>query len=79
MDGYLVWIIATIGAIALVGVFLRMTPGFGPYNLRVLTIVLVATLASLLGLRDGGSMTAAMGILGAVAGYVFGIRRDSDG
>jgi hypothetical protein len=37
MDGYLVWIIATIGAIALVGVFLRMTPGFGPYNLRVIT------------------------------------------
>jgi hypothetical protein len=77
MDRYLVWIIATIGAIALVGVFLRMTPGFGPHNLRVLTFVLVATLASLLGLRDGGSMTAAMGILGA--GYVFGIRRDSDG
>ena len=79
MDRYLVWIISVIGAATLFGVFLRMTPGFGPYNLRVVTIVLVATFASLLGLRDGSAITAAMGILGAIAGYVFGIRHDSDG
>ena len=74
IDFYLVWIIAGIGAVALIGVFARMTAGFGPFNLRVVTIVLVATFVSLLALRDGGSLTAAMGILGAIAGYVFGIK-----
>ena len=50
MDRYLVWIIAGIGSITLIGVFRRMTPGFGPFNLRVVAIVLVATFASLLAL-----------------------------
>lgn len=74
MQGYLPWIIAAIGMVALIGVFARMTKGFGPYNLRIVIIVLVATLASLLALRDGASLSAAMGILGAIAGYVFGIK-----
>jgi len=71
---HLVWIIAGIGLISLIGVFVRMVGGFGPFNLRVVAIVLVATFASLLALRDNGSTTAAMGILGAIAGYVFGIK-----
>lgn len=71
---HIVWIIAAVGGLTLIGVFIRMTQGFGPFNLRVVAIVLVATFASLLALHDGGSMTAAMGILGAIAGYVFGIK-----
>ena len=77
MDFYLIWIIAVIGSGALIGVFCRMSKGFGPFNLRVIAIVLVATFASLLALRDGGSITAAMGLLGAIAGYVFGIKDSS--
>ena len=74
MDPYLVWIVAVIGALTLAGVFWRMKPGFGPFNLRAVGIVLITTFASLLALRDGNSLTATMGILGAIVGYLFGIK-----
>jgi len=51
-----------------------MQRGFGPFNLRAVGIVLVATFAALLALKDACSLTAAMGILGAIAGYLFGIK-----
>ena len=70
----IVWIIAAIGIVALIGVFVRMKPGFGPFNLRALGIVLIATLASLLALKDGASLTACVGILGAIVGYLFGLK-----
>jgi hypothetical protein len=35
METQLMWIIAVVGAIALIGVFVRMNAGFGPFNLRV--------------------------------------------
>jgi hypothetical protein len=73
-SSYLVWIIAVIGAGTLAGVFWKMKPGFGPMNLRAVGIVLVATFAGLLALQDSGALTAAMGILGGIAGYLFGIR-----
>lgn len=72
MDVYVIAIIALIGAGTLFGVFRNMKEGFGPFNLKVLGIVLVATFASILGATDGSSVTAAMGILGAIAGYLFG-------
>ncbi|HKZ52794.1 MAG TPA: hypothetical protein VJ085_05895 [Candidatus Acidoferrales bacterium] len=74
MDVYLIWIFAGMGTIALIGVFWRMSKGFGPFNLRAVGIVLVGTFSALLALRDSQSLTAAMGILGAIAGYLFGIR-----
>jgi len=57
MMDHLVWIIAALGLVALIGVFVRMKPGFGPFNLRAIGIVLIATLASLLALKDGASLT----------------------
>ena len=74
MDAQLMWIIAGIGALSLVGVFWKMTKGFGPFNLRAVGIVIVATFSALLALREGGSLTAAMGILGAIARYLFGLK-----
>lgn len=72
------WIIAGLGALTLAGVFWRMQGGFGPFNLRAVGIIFVSTIAALLALlRDAGSLTAAMGILGAVAGYLFGIKDPS--
>jgi hypothetical protein len=68
------WIIAGIGALTLVGVFWRMKEGFGPFNLRAFGITLIATLAALLALHDAASLTSAIGILGAIAGYLFGIK-----
>ena len=74
MNNNIIYIIAALGFVTLIGVFYRMEHGFGPFNLRVVGIVLIATLASLLALHDANSLTAAMGILGSIAGYLFGIK-----
>jgi hypothetical protein len=55
-----------------------MKPGFGPQNIRAVGIVVVATFAALLAQTDAGGITAGMGILGAIAGYIFGIRDSSN-
>lgn len=75
----LIWIIAGFGALALLGALWNMKKGFGPFNLRVVGLILVATFASLLALWARDSLTAAMGILGAIAGYLFGIRVSDHG
>jgi uncharacterized membrane protein len=74
MTNQLVCIVAVLGAGTLIGVFVRMKPGFGPFNLRVVGLVLVATLASVLAFADSKALTAAMRILGAIAGYLFGLK-----
>lgn len=74
MEQQLIWFISGIGLLSLLGVFCRMQNGFGPFNLRAVGIVLIATFSALLALKDGSSLTAAMGILGAIAGYLFGIK-----
>ena len=71
------WAISLLGAATLGGVFWRMQGGFGPFNLRAVGIVFVATVTSLLALHDSGGLTAGMGILGAIAGYLFGIKDSS--
>jgi hypothetical protein len=65
-------LVAAFGGGTMIGVFRRMKDGFGPFNLRTVGIVLVATLAALLGTIGADTRTAAIGILGAVAGYLFG-------
>jgi hypothetical protein len=72
MDMFIFWAVAGIGALTLIGVFYRMKDGFGPFNLRVVGLVLVATFATLLALKDAGALTAAVGVLGTIAGYLFG-------
>ena len=74
MSEYLPWMVMGFGTIALIGVLWRMKPGFGPFNLRAMGIVLVATLAAVLATQGTNALTAAMGILGAIAGYLFGIK-----
>ena len=76
MNNSLMWIIAAFGLIALIGVFIRMKPGFGPFNLRVVGIILVGTFSALLALKNAKSCTAAISILGAIAGYLFGIKEN---
>lgn len=60
------------GVFALIKVFGHMTDGFGPFNVRITGIVLVATLASILAVMNPSGESAAIGILGAIAGYLFG-------
>jgi hypothetical protein len=74
MNCYVIWIAAFLGFVAICLTFYKMKTGFGPYNIRALGIVLVATFATLLGLQDEKALAAAMGILGAIGGYIFGIR-----
>jgi hypothetical protein len=65
--------IFVFGLIALVGAFKNMVKGFSPYNMKILGIILVATFSSLLAINHEDGMTSAMGILGAIVGYLFGI------
>ena len=58
---HLMWIIAALGALTLVGVFIRMEHGFGPFNLRAVGILLVASLAALVALAVEGSLNPVMG------------------
>ena len=74
MDQQALWIIAILGAGTLFGTFAKMKGGFGPVNLRVVGIVLIAVLASLLAVAKSDNLTAAMGLLGAIAGYLFGTK-----
>ena len=72
MDYQALWIIAIIGTGTLVGVFWRMKGGFGPLNLRAVGLVLIAVIAALLAVAKTDNLNAAMGILAAIAGYLFG-------
>jgi hypothetical protein len=74
MSQELLWVIGVLGAGTLVGTFYRMRGGFGPPNLRALGLVLIAVFASLLAIGNSENFTAAMGILGAIAGYLFGAK-----
>jgi Flp pilus assembly pilin Flp len=65
------------GGGTLIGVFRRMKGGFGPQNLRVIVIVLVATFVMLAGCIKPEYLNTAIGILGAIIGYIFGISRDA--
>jgi hypothetical protein len=59
------------------GVFWKMKPGIGPNNLQAVGIVLVAFLASVLSILRPDGLNAAMGILGAIGGYLFGMKSGS--
>lgn len=74
MDQQVLWIVAALAGGSLIGVFWRMSGGFGPMNLRAVGIVLIAALASVLAVGKAETITAAMGILGTIAGYLFGAK-----
>lgn len=54
--------------------FWKMRGGFGPYNLRAAILPLVATLTVLLAISGHASDDAAIGLLGAIVGYLFGLK-----
>lgn len=74
MDRNIFFAVLAMGIITMGGVIFRMKNGFGPFNLRAVGLIFVGTIAALLGLKDSTSLNAAMGILGAIAGYLFGIK-----
>ena len=74
----LIILIAGIGAVGLIGLFRQMKPGFGPFNLKVFGLTLVTIMASLLVLSDisADKLTPCFSILGAFAGYLFGLKKE---
>lgn len=74
MEQQILWIVATIGIGTLIGVFYKMKGEFGPVNLRAVGIVLIAVLVSILSISKSGDLNAALGILGTIAGYLFGTK-----
>ena len=71
MTWYLISLVGVLGTVALFGVFLKMRRGIGPQNLKAIGIVFVAVLVSLLAI-SGSASESALGILGAIVGYLFG-------
>jgi hypothetical protein len=71
--------VTLIGSGTLLLAFKQMKPGYIPQNLRVVGIVLVATLVSLLAILNEDALEAAIGILGAIIGYLFGFSSEQTG
>ena len=72
------FIISALTAIALIGSFLKMNKGFGPFNLKIYGLTLVIGFSAILVLSElpSDKLTPCIGILGAVAGYLFGLKKD---
>ncbi len=69
--------VIVFGLLAGIAAVIKMQGGFGKNNTRVFGIILVATLTTILALSTGDNVSAAMGILGAIAGYLFGVTTSS--
>jgi len=71
-------VIAVITAGALFGAFCKMKDGFGPFNLKVYGLTLVVGISAIIVLTDipTDKLTAVFSILGAIAGYLFGLKKD---
>jgi len=67
-------ILATLGfgIFSIIKVFSHMKDGFGTFNVRITGIVIVSTFACILAVLNPSSESAAIGILGAIVGYLFG-------
>ncbi len=70
--GIAILAVVGFGTYSLVRIFRHMKPGFGVFNVRITGIVIVATLTSILAVLNPSAEGAATGILGAIAGYLFG-------
>ncbi|WP_319380548.1 hypothetical protein [Thiomicrorhabdus sp.] len=66
------------GVFAMLQVFKHMKNGFGVFNVRITGIVIVATLASIIAVLNPSAESAAIGILGAIVGYLFGYGAPAD-
>ena len=70
MSDKVFWVISGIGVLTLLGVFYRMKAGFGPFNLRVVGLVLITIFAALLALTSEQGLNAGTTLLGAIVGYL---------
>ena len=74
---YMTSLVAVLGVVGLGGVFTKMKRGIGPQNIKAIGILFVAVLVALLAI-SGAESESALGILGAIVGYLFGKDTSSD-
>ena len=72
-------IVTGITAISLIGVLIKQKTGFGPFSLKVYGLTLVIGIGAIITVSDVQTdrLTAFFGILGAIAGYLFGLGSNS--
>lgn len=70
--GLAILAVVGFGVFVMIKVFKHMKEGFGPFNVRITGIVMVATLVSIHAVMNPSGESAAIGILGTIAGYLFG-------
>jgi hypothetical protein len=70
--------ITLLTAGALFGAFKKMKDGFGPFNLKIYGLTLVIGVGGIIVLTDipTDKITALFSILGAIAGYLFGLKKE---
>ncbi len=76
MNDKILFSILLIIILAFILLFFKMKNGIGAFNLKVFGITFIASLGTILALSDisQNNMTAIFGILGAIIGYLFGLK-----
>ena len=75
---YLTSLVAVVGLVVVGGSFAKMNRGIRQQNLKAIGIPLIAVLVVFLVLRTDDGLEAAVGLLGTIAGYLFGKDTSSD-
>ena len=81
MDDKILFSIMLIIVIAFIVLFFKMKNGIGAFNLKIFGITFITSLGTLLAIRNipQNNMTAIFGILGAIIGYLFGLKNPEKG
>lgn len=76
MDNNILFSIMLIIVIAFILLFFKMKNGIGAFNLKIFGITFITSLGTLLAISNipQNNMTAIFGILGAIIGYLFGLK-----
>lgn len=75
---YMAGLVTIVGLVVIGGTFAKMNRGIRQQNLKAIGITLIAVLVVILALRHETMVEAAIGLLSAIAGYLFGKDSSSD-
>jgi hypothetical protein len=81
MEDKILFSILVIIVVAFILLFFKMKSGIGAFNLKIYGITFIASLGTILALSNiaQNNMTAIFGILGAIIGYLFGLKNPEKG